>query len=101
MNWKKVLKTERRVIVVFIILFFVTSLIPLPYLYSSLFRGLRGGLPLYYFTYYEGEGIIRLPDADLLIPSDEFLYLNFIIDIIFWYIISISIILIYNRVKKK
>jgi len=98
-SWKEFLKPDWRKIVltcIFISLSFF-------YVYSPLIADAYEeyrGLPLFYWKYFVGTGPIitgmKLPE-----PSTEFLYLNLIIDIIFWYLISCIIVWIYDKFKKR
>ncbi len=56
------------------------------------------GFPLMFYTYnYE---VFGPPENPIYLPL-LYNYYNFIIDVIFWYIVSCLIIFIYNKSKKK
>jgi hypothetical protein len=101
MSIKELLKPTRSKIALFIILGFVLSLIPVP----SPVRGFGevswfkpAGLPLGYIP----SGVqCMLSGPDDSCPQPEFLWLNFIIDLIIWYVLSAVIIFCHGEVRKK
>lgn len=88
MNWKEFLKPDWRKIIAFIILGIFLLLISNQLGYCEL------GIPLSFTscTYYEYPvGGIR----------DQFYVFPFILNLIFWYLLSYLIVWIYDKVKKE
>lgn len=118
MNWKEFFKKNlMKLLVLTLILLIISTLIVfLPYgyymsgiqTYGIPFSGggdgyfppkpYNGiGFPLMFYAYdYEAFG----PPEHLYYFPSLYNYYNFIIDVIFWYIISCLIIFIYNKLKK-
>ena len=100
MNWKQFLNL--RIIAMTIVLTFIT------YVYSSSYASMSAnfvfyGLP---FPYYECQtGYFPIGESTtncgFHVGPDEFPYLWLVIDVLFWYLVSLFIIWVYNRVKKK
>jgi hypothetical protein len=99
MNWKRFLKPDWRKIILTVILISLSFLYIYEPVIMDAYEAYRG-LPMFYWKYFTGTGLI-VPGMNLPEPVTEFLYLNLIIDLIFWYFLSCLIIWIYNKVKKK
>lgn len=96
MNIKQFLKPDKKRIVL-VIIFLGLSLLYLttePVL-DTIVNDLGG--PLHYLKI--SKEMIGTNDTSP--PVFEFFYINLLIDIIFWYLISCFIILIYDKLKKK
>jgi len=97
MNWKEFLKPDWRKIVVFVILFILSSFISAYFntIYSAIgfCSSIKAGFPLAFNT--EISGIECGGD------SSNFDIFSFILDIIFWYLLSCLIVWIYDKFRKK
>ncbi len=82
MKWAKLFKPTKKKIILFLILF-ALSFIPIG---NAIFETISG-LPFIF--------------AVSRIGSTSFNYLNLLYNIIFWYVISCSVLDIYEKVKKK
>jgi len=101
MNWKEFLFGWKNILL-FLGLFAVASIIP------NIGLGKLGayyyGQPFPYFTFWEKvEGVGHFCDLPPCPPEGLhlFSYYNLFFNLIFWFIITILIVWIYNRVKKK
>jgi len=89
MNWKEFFKPDWRKILIFLVLFILSSLASIK-IYLCNMMGI-GPCPI-------GYGF----PLEFLYPILDFKNLiNLLIDIIFWYLLSCLIIWIYDKVKKK
>ena len=98
MNWKEFLNLTKGKTILFLILIGGIN-----YLWISGMRVMDAiilvGLPLSFWPVGSGFYIADTPGA--IIPqAPTFSVVNFGIDVVFWYLISCSIISIYNRFKK-
>ncbi|MFH1977941.1 MAG: hypothetical protein ABIJ92_01295 [Candidatus Aenigmatarchaeota archaeon] len=95
MSLKKFLKPTPSKIIILIILGIFLSFMP------GVVETMYAGFPLG-FVPPSIECIMNAGTADIAAPciQPEFLWYNFIIDIIIWYIISAVIVAIYHRIKK-
>lgn len=95
MNLKEFFKLTKRKIIFTIVLFGFSIMVSFFLIYFEIYL-LELGIPL---TFYYLP--IDLPlDVDLSNNVSNFSYLNFLIDIIFWHIISCSIIFVFQKRKK-
>lgn len=103
MNAKQFLKPDWRKIVIFLLLFIPTSIIPnfgFGIWWSGADIGIVYGFPISFYGY--GGGPPLRPDQP--IPTYEFGFINFILllsNAIIWYTISCVTVWIYDKVKKK
>jgi len=95
MEWKEFLKPDWRKILIFVVLMGVLN-----YLIISttviLDARILVGIP---FGFWPIGSFMMWPDATTP-PTVEFSWINFIIDVIFWYLLSCLIIWTYYKVKK-
>ena len=96
MNWKEFLKPDWIKIVIFVILmgglnYFIISTTEI------LDARILVGLPLGFWP----KGSFYVQSGGPIPPTVEFSSINFIIDIIFWYLISCVIVFVYRKTKKK
>ena len=84
---KEFLKPDLRKIVIFLILFLISSF--LRDFYKGLEVSTKYGFPImfYHWDYYA--------------KTTEFNFVGFIIDFIFWYLISCLIVFVYDKVRKR
>ena len=96
MNWKEFLKPDWRKILLFFVLFGISSLYSTPY--YKVFANY--GFPMQYFTFIPEENsfcdIEPCPNPGLTLS-----YVNLFINFIFWYLISCLVVHIYPKSKKK
>ena len=89
MNWKEFLKPNWKKIMIMIILLLISSIrIPKVCLFIGTSCPESYGLPLVFYEIGYLDNVTNSP-------------INFIIDLIFWYIVSCIVVTIYDKFKKK
>lgn len=97
MNLKEFLKPNITKLVLFVILFTISTLIP--HFYSEhIYR--EFGLPLTFYIIHAGCFAPAVVGASGTCPPNEFIAWKLIFDLAFWYLIAISIVTIYHKFKK-
>jgi len=96
MKIKQFLKPDWRKIIIFVVLFIIFS-----FLMNNTFYIEDKGFPFVYldFPVYGPAMLLNETLVDYRAPI--FSLINFILDIIFWYLFSCLIIWIYDKMKKK
>ncbi|MBI5733813.1 MAG: hypothetical protein HY973_02625 [Candidatus Kerfeldbacteria bacterium] len=91
MNWKKFFNPTVGKIILFLILIIISTLF-----YKDITEG-YGGWPLHFWPIkiYGAAGF------KTFVNTPPFLILNFMADIVFWYLISCGVIALYNKINKK
>lgn len=92
-NWKKIILT-----LIFILLSFLYFQMP-SRVVTGIHRDEYHGLPLPFYHYLIGFRILPSQEIEY-IDSSNFLYPNLLIDLIFWYLISCLMVLIYEEFRK-
>ncbi|PIV69245.1 MAG: hypothetical protein COY38_03315 [Candidatus Aenigmarchaeota archaeon CG_4_10_14_0_8_um_filter_37_24] len=99
MKWKKFFNPK--IIFLFLVLFLLSSLIPSFRNYIIFEGGLRIpnelGFPLIFYELYLCPPWVLC--ATVVIPP-KFLIFNFIVDVVFWYLIACLIFWVYKKVKR-
>ena len=90
MSWKKFFSPTIANVILFLILIAISVLFSKNLTYGY------GGWPLYFWP-IKSFGVAGFTGFETAPP---FLILNFIIDIIFWYLVSCGIVSLYNKFKK-
>lgn len=87
--WKEYFKPDLKKVILALILFCITSF------FHYTIKGALYGFP---FRFYFGGFCPWFPPS-LICPGSWFKFSNLVVDLIFWYFISISIIWIYSKYK--
>lgn len=97
MDWKQILKPKTATIILFIILFILTT-----FFLQQYYEGgpTRVGFPLSYYVRESFPTQLVPVDSATIQPGHFSSYGGLVADIIFWYILSHLIILIYYNFRK-
>ena len=87
MNIKQFLKPDWRKIVIFVIIFLITSF--LRNFYKGLEVSTKYGFPIIFYNW------------DYYAKTTEFNFVGILVDLIIWYLLSCFIVWIFDKVKKK
>lgn len=96
MDWKDFFKPSKGKIILFVILFAVINYVWISSMIVLDAKVLMG-LPLPFLP----KGSFMLSTIDTPPPEVNFSVMNFLLDIVFWYLLSVCIVFVANKIRKK